>query len=96
MTFKLTYSTMFDPPEEMHSNFESALAEIQEGLGAVNPMYIGGEDVAWRVDCLPGPPRGRPRRGFGLRPHGAAGRRAGSIAAWQVVQSSAGAPVAGG
>ena len=26
MTFKLTYSTMFNPPEEMHERFESALA----------------------------------------------------------------------
>ena len=24
MTFKLTYSTMFEPPEEMHERFEAA------------------------------------------------------------------------
>ena len=46
MTFKLTYSTMFDPPEEMHSNFEAAVAEVRAGLGATHPMYIDGSDVS--------------------------------------------------
>ncbi len=46
MTFKLTYSTMFDPPEEMHSSFDAALAEVRAGLGAAHAMYIDGEDVA--------------------------------------------------
>ena len=45
MTFKLTYSTMFDPPEELHSRFEAALAEVREGLGARHALHIGGEDV---------------------------------------------------
>ena len=46
MTFKLTYSTMFNPPEEMHSNFEAALAEVRAGLGATYAMYIDGEEVS--------------------------------------------------
>ena len=46
MTFKLTYSTMFDPPEEMHTRFEAALAEVRAGLGATHPMFIDGADVA--------------------------------------------------
>ena len=46
MTFKLTYSTMFDPPEEMHSRFEAALAEVRAGLGATYSMYIDGAEVA--------------------------------------------------
>jgi 1-pyrroline-5-carboxylate dehydrogenase len=46
MTFKLTYSTMFDPPEEMHSSFEVALAEVRSGLGATHAMYIDGADIA--------------------------------------------------
>jgi acyl-CoA reductase-like NAD-dependent aldehyde dehydrogenase len=46
MTFKLTYSTMFDPPEEMHSSFEAALDEVRAGLGATHEMHIGGKDVA--------------------------------------------------
>jgi 1-pyrroline-5-carboxylate dehydrogenase len=45
MTFKLTYSTMFDPPEEMHSSFEAALAQVRAGLGATHAMYINGQDV---------------------------------------------------
>ena len=46
MSFKLTYSTMFDPPEEMHDSFEAALAEVRAGLGATHTMYIDGQDVA--------------------------------------------------
>jgi len=45
MTFKLTYSTMFDPPEEMHARFETALAEVRAGLGATHPLHVGGRDV---------------------------------------------------
>jgi 1-pyrroline-5-carboxylate dehydrogenase len=45
MTFKLTYSTMFNPPEEMHERFESALAEVRAGLGAFHAMHIDGKDV---------------------------------------------------
>ena len=45
MTFKLTYSTMFDPPEEMHARFEAALAELRAGLGASHPMHLDGRDV---------------------------------------------------
>ena len=41
--FKLTYSTMFDPPEELHRRFEAALAEVGGKLGALHPMRIGGE-----------------------------------------------------
>ena len=48
MTFKLTYSTMFDPPEEMHSRFDAALAEVRAGLGATHSMYIDGSDVDGR------------------------------------------------
>ena len=45
MSFKLTYSTMFDPPEEMHTRFEAALAEVRAGLGATHTMHIDGADV---------------------------------------------------
>ena len=45
MTFKLTYSTMFNPPEEMHERFESALADVRAGLGAFHAMHIDGKDV---------------------------------------------------
>ena len=28
MSFKLTYATMFNPPANMHTEFDAALAEI--------------------------------------------------------------------
>ena len=34
MSFRLTYATMFDPPEAMHERFESALASVTATLGA--------------------------------------------------------------
>ena len=46
MTFKLTYSTMFDPPEEMHTRFEAALDEVRKGFGATHALSVDGRDVA--------------------------------------------------
>ena len=43
--FKLTYATMFDPPEELHSRYEKALAAVKAGLGRDHGMMIGGQDV---------------------------------------------------
>lgn len=40
--FKLTYSTMFDPPEALHERFDEALARVKGSLGAAHPMWIGG------------------------------------------------------
>ena len=45
MTFKLTYSTMFNPPEEMHERFEAALAEVRSRLGATYALYVDGRDA---------------------------------------------------
>jgi 1-pyrroline-5-carboxylate dehydrogenase len=42
--FKLTYSTMFDPPPALHARFEAALKAIRPRLGAEHPMLIGGSD----------------------------------------------------
>ena len=44
--FKLTYSTMFDPPEALHQRFEEALARVKGGLGGDHPMWIGGRPRA--------------------------------------------------
>jgi 1-pyrroline-5-carboxylate dehydrogenase len=44
MAFKLTYSTMFDPPPELHDGFERALAAIRANLGGEHAMLIGGSD----------------------------------------------------
>lgn len=46
MSFKLTYATMFNPPEALHTAFEAALAQVRHGLGARHGLFLGGEDVA--------------------------------------------------
>ena len=42
--FKLTYATMFNPPEELHTRFEEALAEVRANLGQEYGMIIKGEE----------------------------------------------------
>jgi acyl-CoA reductase-like NAD-dependent aldehyde dehydrogenase len=46
MSFKLTYATMFDPPEELHQRFEAAMARVSGSLGRRHPLYVNGEDRA--------------------------------------------------
>jgi 1-pyrroline-5-carboxylate dehydrogenase len=43
--FKLTYSTMFNPPEELHTRFEEALSKVKANLGKEHAMIIDGEDT---------------------------------------------------
>jgi 1-pyrroline-5-carboxylate dehydrogenase len=43
-TFKLTYATMFDPPEELHTRFDAALDKVKGSLGQEYAMFINGED----------------------------------------------------
>jgi len=45
MSFKLTYSTMFNPPAEMHERFEASVATLRRSLGAAHSLYINGADV---------------------------------------------------
>ncbi len=45
MSFRLTYATMYDPPEEMHARFEKALAVVRGRLGGTHPLFIDGQDV---------------------------------------------------
>ena len=40
--FKLTYVTMFTPPEELHTCFEDALAQVKANLGKKYSMFIDG------------------------------------------------------
>ncbi len=47
--FRLTYSTMFDPPEELHLQFESALERVRPLLGRDYPLLVGGRTL--RIDC---------------------------------------------
>ena len=42
--FKLTYATMFNPPEELHTRYEDALARIRGNLGQEFAMIIDGEE----------------------------------------------------
>ena len=42
--FKLTYATMFNPPEELHTRFYEALAEVRANLGSEYGMLIGGDE----------------------------------------------------
>ncbi len=42
--YQLTYSTMFDPPEELHTQFEAALERVKAGLGQEHGMIIGGKE----------------------------------------------------
>jgi 1-pyrroline-5-carboxylate dehydrogenase len=44
-SFKLTYATMFNPPEELHQRFDQALAKLKANLGKDIPMLINGKDV---------------------------------------------------
>lgn len=41
--FRLTYATMFDPPEALHHSYERALAKLKTELGREYPLLIGGE-----------------------------------------------------
>ena len=42
--FKLTYATMFNPPEELHERFEAALAQVKSDMGKEHAMLIDGQD----------------------------------------------------
>lgn len=45
MAFKLTYATMFNPPEELHRGFDGAVAKLKQSLGKEYAMIINGKDV---------------------------------------------------
>ena len=42
--FRLTYATMFDPPELLHANFEKALRKAKQNLGKDHGLLINGQD----------------------------------------------------
>jgi 1-pyrroline-5-carboxylate dehydrogenase len=46
MTFRLTYSTMFNPPPELHEQFDTALEKIRGSLGESRDHLINGADVS--------------------------------------------------
>jgi 1-pyrroline-5-carboxylate dehydrogenase len=43
--FRLTYSTMFDPPAMLHERFEAALDALDTVAGREHTMIIGGEKI---------------------------------------------------
>jgi len=43
--FKLTYATMFNPPEELHNQYDAALQKVKSNLGKEHAMLINGQDV---------------------------------------------------
>ena len=43
--FKLTYATMFNPPESLHTDFDAAIARIKAGMGKEYGMIIDNKDV---------------------------------------------------
>jgi len=45
MSFRLTYATMFDPPQAMHERFDAALATVRGRLGAAHDLFLDGADV---------------------------------------------------
>ena len=45
MAFKLTYATMFNPPEELHRGFDAAVVQLKQNLGKEYGMIIDGRDV---------------------------------------------------
>jgi 1-pyrroline-5-carboxylate dehydrogenase len=50
MTFRLTYATMFNPPESMHTAFDAALAKVRSALGARHGLHLDGKDAS-RSQC---------------------------------------------
>jgi hypothetical protein len=45
MAFKLTYATMFNPPEELHTGFDAAVSRLKQNLGKEYGMIIDARDV---------------------------------------------------
>jgi 1-pyrroline-5-carboxylate dehydrogenase len=45
MSFRLTYATMFNPPEAMHERFERSLEKLRGELGRTQRLFIDGRDV---------------------------------------------------
>jgi len=43
--FKLTYATMFNPPDELHTGFDNAVATLKKNLGQEYGMFINGKDI---------------------------------------------------
>jgi 1-pyrroline-5-carboxylate dehydrogenase len=49
MDYKLTYSTMFNPPPALHERFEAALTRVRSHLGRLHANFIDGADRVAKV-----------------------------------------------
>jgi 1-pyrroline-5-carboxylate dehydrogenase len=45
-SFRLTYSTMFSPPPQLHEQFDAAMKRVRAGLGATYQLHVDGKDRA--------------------------------------------------
>jgi 1-pyrroline-5-carboxylate dehydrogenase len=43
--FQLTYATMYNPPEELHTRYETAVMKTRSNLGREYGMLIGGSEI---------------------------------------------------
>ena len=43
--FKLTYATMFSPPDEVHIKYETALSKVKQNLGQEYGLFINGQEI---------------------------------------------------
>ncbi len=43
-TFELTYATMFNPPESLHTSYDQALKDVRANLGQAYGHFINGKD----------------------------------------------------
>ena len=43
LPFRLTYSTMFDPPPALHQAFDEAVAKCLPALGQDHPLIVAGQ-----------------------------------------------------
>jgi len=56
MSYTLTYASMFDPPETLHAQYETALNQVRQRLGGLHAMHIGGIDLpSQRLDLRRSP-----------------------------------------
>lgn len=49
--FKLTYATMYEPPEDLHTSFERALEKCRANLGREYTMFIDGQERMAQEKC---------------------------------------------
>ena len=47
--FKITYSALTAPAEEIHRSFEEAVGEVRRDLGKTHPIWINGKAITNRA-----------------------------------------------